>query len=693
MSVLTSAHLAQKMLKNRKVIRRVTMRITKIAINNFRLLNNSVMDFDRDLCLLLGRNNTGKTSFMVLIEKFLKSGDFNFNDFSINLRNKLFAFNETTDVNEFAIQLIMTIDYDENDNLCHLSEFILDLDPKCKTVNLLFECSIKKDKLLDGIKNRGTMPIDKFVTNHIKDYLQKKVYTFSSMDDLKTENRYKLIEKEFKVVEKLIDFEIIHAKRSVSSSEEKSGTKVLSKLTTDYYNHANINAPDKFESINALIAKMDEDLGNSYEKFFNNFLANAKEFLSMGNLKVVSNLKAKEIVNDSSEVVYGDLTQRLPEHLNGLGHMNILFLLLSIEIKKESFKANNKDIKLLLIEEPEAHTHPQIQYIFAQKIEEILKEVPGMQTIISTHSPHIVSNHPFENIRYMSLKKGEDGENVEIKNFYNELSKKYVGEEKEFSFLTQYLSVQSSELFFADKAIFIEVISEGILMDYFSNQYDIKRKLEESKKEEEDPEYKSNYIPLSAQNITVIQAGANAKAFRHFIEFLQIPTLIITDIDTVYQKVGEKKTTYPACSVSDPECCNTSNATIKYYYGAPEFIYGCSTHIIWLENIKKHSQKCISDFVNVSYQCEEDGYYPRSFEDAFINVNLATLKKHQRQLLGLKNKDEIDTNDNIYDLTQKIIDKKSDFASSLLYVAYTDKSVEWTTPKYIWEGLEWLQTQ
>ena len=65
-------------------------------------------------------------------------------------------------------------------------------------------------------------------------------------------------------------------------------------------------------------------------------------------------------------------------------------------------------------------------------------------------------------------------------------------------------------------------------------------------------------------------------------------------------------------------------------------------------------------------------------------------------LLGLKtlkNKDEIDTNGNIYDLTQKIIDKKSDFASSLLYVAYTDKSVEWTTPKYIREGLEWLQSQ
>jgi len=317
------------------------MRIKKISVRNFRILQDSTLDFDKDLCLLLGRNNTGKTSFMVLIEKFLKTGDFNFNDFSINLRRKLFAFDEKTDVNELAIQLIMTLEYDENDNLCHLSEFILDLDPDCKIVNLLFECSIKKDKMLEGIKNRGTMPIDKFVTNHIKDYLQKKVYTFSSMEDLKTENRYKLIEKEFKDIEKLIDFEIIHAKRSVASSEEKSATKVLSKLTTDYYNHSNINAPDKFESINALISKMDEELGSRYETFFNNFLANAKEFLSMGNLKVVSNLKAKEIVNDSSEVVYGDATQRLPEHLNGLGHMNILFLLLSIEIKKEAFKANN----------------------------------------------------------------------------------------------------------------------------------------------------------------------------------------------------------------------------------------------------------------------------------------------------------------------------------------------------------------
>lgn len=97
--------------------------------------------------------------------------------------------------------------------------------------------------------------------------------------------------------------------------------------------------------------------------------------------------------------------------------------------------------------------------------------------------------------------------------------------------------------------------------------------------------------------------------------------------------------------------------------------------------------------MNVSYQCEENKYYPRSFEDAFINVNLQQLKDQKSQLLGLKNKDEIDKNSDIYNLAIEIIDKKSDFASSLLYIAYTNETVEWTTPKYIMEGLKWLQEQ
>ena len=661
------------------------MRISKIQVKNFRILKNSTMDFDNELCLLLGRNNTGKTSFMVLIEKFLKNGDFDFNDFSIDLREKLFSFDGDSDVNELAIQLILSIEYDEVDDLCNLSEFILDLDPECRTINLLFERVIKKEKLLEGLTTMGNMPKDKFIINHIKEYMHTKIYTFGEQSDLLTENRYKMVEKEMKSIERLIDFEIIHAKRNVSSSEEKAGEKVLSKLTTEYFNQAHKNAPDKFESINELMKDMDDTLDGNYQSFFNDFLTNAKNFLDMQNLKVVSNLKAKEIVNDSSEVVYGDPAQRLPEHLNGLGHMNILFLLLSIEIKKASFKANNKDIKLLLIEEPEAHTHPQIQYIFAQKIESILKEVPHMQTIISTHSPYIVSKHPFENIRYMALDKGGGSNNIIIKNFHKELSKKYE-EKEEFSFLKQYLSIQSAELFFADKAIFIEGISEGILLDYFIDKFD-------QKKQEEEKGNNKKYKALSGQNVTVLQVGANAKAFRHFIEFLNIPTLIITDIDTVSGEMGEKgRMIYTACKVAG-DVCNTSNQTIQYYYSAPVFQYKSPQSIAWLNSIIDHTCSCLSPLVKVNYQQKEESYYPRSFEDAFINVNLQTLKDNKNDLLGIKNIDAFDNDQDVYELTKNVVEKKSDFASSLLYLAYTNKGIEWITPQYIQEGLEWLQNQ
>lgn len=114
-----------------------------------------------------------------------------------------------------------------------------------------------------------------------------------------------------------------------------------------------------------MIEEMDDRLDRKYAAFFAPFLKNAKDFLNMGELEVVSSLKAREIVSDSSEVVYGDPAEQLPEYLNGLGHMNILYLLLNIEAKKKLFMENDKDIKLFFIEEPEAHTHPQLQYIFS----------------------------------------------------------------------------------------------------------------------------------------------------------------------------------------------------------------------------------------------------------------------------------------------------------------------------------------
>ena len=663
------------------------MHIEEVTIRNFRILSETKMNINDKLCLMIGRNNTGKTSFMILFEKFLNGiGKFDFNDFSLKQRKKILNFNKDTDEVELAIQLILNIQYEDTDDLCNISEFIVDLDPVKKDVYILFECIISKDKLLEAIQNATQMTQEKFIKKYLSEYLDIRVFTFNNIEDLKKENRDRLIKKDMKDVKKLIDFEIIHAKRKVSSSEEKNGLKV--------FNELNIASPDKFEGINKLIENMDSQLDKNYDMFFDTFLKTARDFLGMDQLKVVSNLKASEILTDASEVVYGSDDTRLPEYLNGLGHMNVLYLLLSIEIKKNKFKANKKDIKILFIEEPEAHTHPQLQYIFARKISDIVNDISGMQTIITTHSPHIVANHPFENIRYMSVEKDSQNFcNIQIKNFHNELSTKYESEIEEFQFVKQYLSTESAELFFADKAIFIEGISEGMLMQYFISQFDCSKLAEETKNKEKDPQFKASYVPLAAQNVAIVQAGANAKAFRHFLEFLKIPSLIITDIDTIKPKQTSKGKRYEAAAVKDIEVCGTSNETIKYYLAAPKRKDEKDVEYTkWLANMLHHRLNSISSNIQIAYQKEENGYQARSFEDAFINVNIEQIKTQLQAIQGLVCTDEFETNPDIYNLTNKVIDKKSDFASSLLFLAHV-KEIKWNVPSYIWEGIEWLQKQ
>ncbi len=650
------------------------MYIKKIKIKNFRLLKDSTLDMKDDLSLLIGRNNSGKTSFLVLFEKFYDNLSFNYNDFSISLRDEIKNIKDTTNIKNLAIQMILIIEYNKKDNLENLSEFILDLDPLNTTINILFEVAINKDKLIKDINKVDKEDRERFINKYLDKYLDKNIYIFEKDDDL-DKSRDKLIKKDLLAIKNIINFQIIHAKRNVSSSEEKSEkTKILSTMTTKYYNAK--NKDNDFNKINKQMIDMDTELNKTYDKDFSPFMKNAKEFLGLNDLKVISDLESNALIKNSSNVVYGSKNEYLPEHLNGLGYMNILYLLLQIEMIKEDFKNEKKDVNLFFIEEPEAHTHPQMQYIFAQKIKSLLADVDNLQTIITTHSAHIVSQCDFEDIRYLL----NIDSNITIKNFYNELKKLYKNEDPtkdkaeklNFKFLTQYLTLNASELFFATKIILIEGTTEKLLLPYFMKQYD-KGILDENKK-------------LSSQNISILEVGANGRAFRHFLTFLGIKTLIVTDIDTTKKDT----TSYSAVKVS--EATHTSNYTLKYYLDAPEI--NTDYFANWMEDLIDNKLQDNIETIKIAYQIKDTNYHARSFEDAFISANLENIKKKIGDINGLQNKSELIsfTGDDFYNLTEEILKKngKSDFASSLLYLALTDDKVEWEMPLYIKDGLEWI---
>jgi putative ATP-dependent endonuclease of OLD family len=655
------------------------MHISKIKIRNFRLLKDTVLDLKKDVSLLIGKNNTGKTSFIVLFEKFFNSKKLEYNDFPVSIRSEINGINKDTNTDDLSIQLIIEIQYDENDNLEDISEFMLDLDPDITTVKILFECSIEKNILLkktEGIQGSEKV---KFIEKNLSNFLKTKIYAFddsehSECKDYFTEYRHKLIPKDLRNVTDLINIQIIHARRNVASSEDNNSKAPLATLTTAHFKSKNDSEfPDaNINAINALVSKMDEALEKKYDPIFEDFLKNAQDFLNISDLNVKSDIQSKSLLENSSRVTYGPNNNLLPEHLNGLGHMNILFLLLEIERKKDTFEKHGNSINLLFIEEPEAHTHPQMQYVFAKKIKEVLNKINNLQTLITSHSSHIVSHSNFEDIRYLKATNN----NIEIKNFHTELKNKYSKELESFKFLEQYLNIQSAELFFASKVIFIEGITERMLLPLFIQQFD---------SEQEDIDDK--YIPLASQNISILEVGANAKAFSKFLEFLDIRTLIITDIDTTVKKISDKeKISYEAHSVDGGGY--TSNATIRYFLQSPEE-FSDEKWKVWFKELINDSLKSKHENVKIAYQSKENGYHARSFEDAFISLNIEKIKVNSDAIYGLKLKAELTSNDDMYDLTNKIIDKKSDFAASLLFLALS-KDIQWETPLYIKEGLKWM---
>jgi predicted ATP-dependent endonuclease of OLD family len=72
------------------------MKIKKIYIENFRILENFTIDLEDEISLIIGKNNSGKTSILTILDKFLNQPDsnrFNVEDFNLNFVAVLTAVN------------------------------------------------------------------------------------------------------------------------------------------------------------------------------------------------------------------------------------------------------------------------------------------------------------------------------------------------------------------------------------------------------------------------------------------------------------------------------------------------------------------------------------------------------------------------------------------------------------------------
>ncbi|BCZ46663.1 ATP-dependent endonuclease [Clostridium gelidum] len=734
------------------------MKITKIQLKNYRLLKDLKLDLEEMLSIIIGKNNCGKTSLLSILNKFIgdksSSNSFAYDDFNIEFKSKLYSSikdNKIVWEKQDGISLLIFIEYNEKDKLSNISDLMLDLNPDNRIVVLKFEYSLdvenynKMREKFEEYKSKHSALstnelgcFENFAKSQHNKFFKirrKAVQYDNAIQDVNLDEFIDLDKKKVDI-SKIINFKYIGARRSITNIEN-DGT--LSDLSSKYYEKTEINdsqskAIDNFE--NALI-ETDSKLSAVYDDLFEDVVEKVKKFGGMKKdetvIKVISSLQRRELLKGNTTVVYDDNSHYLPESYNGLGYLNLISMIFEIETLLSEFRKDNKkemkpaDVNLLFIEEPEAHTHPQMQYIFIKNIRDILEEGSDgsnnnksfeLQTIITTHSSHIVSECEFDNIKYFRKDSSNYVEAKNLKQLEIEYSKEKDVGKAHFKFLKQYLTLNRSEIFFADKAIFIEGDTERLLVPAMMKKID-------------DEDKATDILPLLSQNISVIEVGNYSQIFDKFIEFIGIKALIITDIDsgkmvldkdekgTVKTKADGTDKMKAEASLVDESTC-TSNGALKHYYkkeieeylikhGTNEIDYFKNLDIKDKVLIKENDewQSSFKGHLMLVYQVAEvnedsDNYNARSFEDAFFHINRKLIIDNKDKFKSLKNINYFDKKESSsgkykydsYELAEKCIQSKPSFAMDVLLNSVCDDKSNysnWKIPKYIKDGLIWLK--
>ncbi|MEY7999140.1 ATP-dependent endonuclease [Clostridium sp. Mt-5] len=733
------------------------MKISKIKVKNFRLLKNLKLDLEDNLSIVIGKNNCGKTSLLAILNKFIgnksSNNNFTYDDFNVELKQELYSCVEDASRGwgkQEGISLLIFIEYGDTDNLSNISNLMLDLDPDNTKVVLSFEYLLDDDNF-NKMKKKFGEYIDKhealsadrlgcfenFIRSHHKEYFRiyRKAVKFDTIiQDVKLDEFIDLDKKKVDI-SKIINFKYIGAHRAITNIDNDD---TLSELSSKYYEKTEVNdsqskAIDKFQ--NAII-ETDSKLSVVYNDLFRDVIEKVKKFGGMKEdetiIKIISSLQSRELLKGNTTVVYDDNKHYLPESYNGLGYLNLISMIFEIETLLSEFRKDNhkeiqpSDVNLLFIEEPEAHAHPQMQYIFIKNIKDILREGSDgsngnksfkLQTIITTHSSHIVSECEFDDIKYFKKNNLNSVESKNLKLLEIEYSKEKEIGKAHFKFLKQYLTLNRSEIFFADKVIFIEGDTERILVPAMMKKID------------EDNIDAS--LPLLSQNISIIEVGNYSQIFDKFIAFIGIKSLIITDIDSCKlildkddsgvvkkNKDGSDKMVRQAVPVKDST--RTSNGSLRHYYGKEieNYLLKSGTkEIDYFINLETKNKVLLKEndewkssadgYLMIVYQvpeANEDGviYNARSFEDAFFHINRKLIIDNKDKFISLKevdyfNKKESPSGKYMYDsytLAEKCIQSKPSFAMDvLLNSTSNDKSnySNWQIPKYIKDGLIWLK--
>ncbi len=726
------------------------MKIERFDIQNFRKLKKCKIELSNKTTVFVGANNSGKTSAMDALAKFLSLRKFVFNDITLSNRIEINAIGKkwsdkqqneefTDEVWLKSIEQVMpTLDVwlsVADSELHYVSNIIPTLDwcggtlgvrfvylPKdIRKLFIAYEDAYKAaEKVCCGSADANLSLWPQSLCDFLgKDDIFRSLFEIKAyiLDPSKKDND--LIQKTDYLMEcntsnplsGLVKIDIINAQRGFSDTDDSANdgdyrSQNLSGQLRSYYdrhlNPENGPSPEDLQTLQAM-AKANEAFNQTLSNKFHDAILELENLGYPGvndpQITIQSKISAMESLKHDSAVQYAltdDVNDelRLPEKYNGLGYQNLIsmvFLLMRFrddwmrtgKASKELSEIKIEPLHLVLLEEPEAHLHVQVQQVFIKKAYDVLinnkflKEHGNFQTqlVISSHSSHIAKEVDFKELRYFKRIFASKECAIPTSEVIN-MSGVFGDDNETTRFITRYLRATHCDLFFADAAILVEGSAEYMLLPHF---------------------IRNKYPKLNQRYITLLEiSGRHSQRLKPLLEKMCLTTLIITDIDSG-SNIGHHKHIFPE---RNKEIISTNCAITKWLLEESSL-----EKLLDLSSEKKERifatpypfKMRIAYQMPVKMQYDENEYeaIPSTFEDSLVYSNFELFSKITGEGLIEKIHDVCNEKSEFNVFSEKVYNifrgenvPKANFALDLIYSV---DPLELNIPEYIAEGLIWLQ--